>query len=419
MARSTRDTRLETRSARLKLETGQRYWKNISTGIALGYRRTTEGFGTWSVRMLQPDGRYQLKQIGCADDHLTADGNKVLDFFQVQEKIRSLLQESANHSGGLSELLTVQKAAEYYLAWYKEHRRAFYETQSTIEAHILPVFGSRLVRDLKTLEIKNWLNDLATAPPRRRTSARSKKPNLGELPTTQENKRKRKSTANRILTVFKAILNKAFEDERVADDTAWRRVRPFENVDEPITRFLTADEAMRLLHACQPDFQPLVKAALFTGARYQELASLRASQINLTTGQVVFLYTKTKSRVVPLSAEARDFFARLIQDKPLDAPVFVKASGAAWGKNHQVRPLQEACERASIVPAITFHDLRHSYASLLAQAGVDLLTISKLLGHADTRVTSRHYAHLCDRTLALAVQTHLPSFGHKIQETTT
>jgi integrase len=61
-------------------------------------------------------------------------------------------------------------------------------------------------------------------------------------------------------------------------------------------------------------------------------------------------------------------------------------------------------------PAISFHELRHTYASHLAQAGVDLLTISKLLGHADTRVTSRHYAHLADKTLAEAV-TKLPSFG--------
>jgi len=55
-----------------------------------------------------------------------------------------------------------------------------------------------------------------------------------------------------------------------------------------------------------------------------------------------------------------------------------------------------------------FHELRHTYASHLAQAGVGLLTISKLLGHA--RITSKHCAHLTDRGLALAVE-KLPSFG--------
>ena len=73
--------------------------------------------------------------------------------------------------------------------------------------------------------------------------------------------------------------------------------------------------------------------------------------------------------------------------------------------------MKAACEQAKIVPPIGFHELRHTYASLLAQAGADLLTISKLLGHADTRITSRHYAHLCDKTLTNAVKTLLPEFG--------
>lgn len=54
---------------------------------------------------------------------------------------------------------------------------------------------------------------------------------------------------------------------------------------------------------------------------------------------------------------------------------------------------------------------RHTYACLLAQAGADHPTISKLFGHADTRIMSRHYAHLCDRTLAIAVNLFLPSFA--------
>jgi site-specific recombinase XerD len=75
--------------------------------------------------------------------------------------------------------------------------------------------------------------------------------------------------------------------------------------------------------------------------------------------------------------------------------------------------LKEACHHAKIVPAIGFHELRHTYASLLAQASADLLTISKLLGHADTRITSCHYAHLCDKTLANTVNRLLPSFDHE------
>lgn len=81
----------------------------------------------------------------------------------------------------------------------------------------------------------------------------------------------------------------------------------------------------------------------------------------------------------------------------------MRENGKPWQKNDQQRPMKEACLKSHIEPAIGFHELRHTYASMLAQRGVDLLTISKLLGHADTRITSRHYAHLCDETLRAAV----------------
>ena len=98
--------------------------------------------------------------------------------------------------------------------------------------------------------------------------------------------------------------------------------------------------------------------------------------------------------------------------------MFTRADGKPWGKNHQVRPLAETCTTAKIAPPITFHELRHTYASTLAQRGIDLLTLSKLLGHADTRITSRHYAHLCDDSLRIAVQ-QLPAFGHQSENKVT
>ena len=92
-----------------------------------------------------------------------------------------------------------------------------------------------------------------------------------------------------------------------------------------------------------------------------------------------------------------------------DELVLTRQDGTAWGHNYHVRALDAACKVAKVKPVVSFHELRHTYASHLAQAGVDLLTISKLLGHADTRITAKHYAHLADKTLALAV-TKLPAF---------
>jgi len=416
MARSARDSRLETRTARLKLARGARHYLTIGKRLALGYRRTSQGFGTWQARIFTNERQYRFIRLAAADDQHDANGKDVLDFFQAQAKARKVYDDFMH--GRLDTGTTVGEAATAYLEWYKDHRKAYRETEATIKAHILPVFGERRIADLKSKEIRDWHHKLGTQAPRKRTKKGARQ-RFGAKPQTEEQKRARRASANRVLTVVKAILNKALEDELVSDGSAWKNVKPFKNADAPRVRFLTEAESTRLINACRPDFRPLVRAALFTGARYGELTGLTVADVNPDTASVFIRPSKGgKARYVPLSPAGLDFFKTAIAGKPGDALVFTKTKGEPWGKNHHVRALKEACEkeRGNIVPAIGFHELRHTYASLLAQAGADLLTISKLLGHADTRVTSRHYAHLCDRTLANAVNALLPSFGHQPEE---
>lgn len=413
LARASRDVRLENRTNRLKLESGKRYYTSITSGLSLTYRRTGKGFGVWYCRIKSDAGADRMVSVGAADDYQDADGEKVLTYSQAQEKCRLIAKES--NSTVIGKPAAVSEATRHYLDWYRVHRRAMRATESTINTHILPVWGDTLLMDLKAKDIRRWHEKLAAQPARKRTSKRATKPAFREAPANADEKRARKSTANRILTVFKAIMNRAFRDELVSDDTAWRRVKPFENADEPVTRFLTTDESIRLINSCPQDFRQLVKAALFTGARYGELARLKVAEVNIDT-RMIAISPEAKSgkkRFIPLSDEGLDFFQSAIVGKTGSAHVFERGDGRPWGVNHQIRLIKEACEIAHIEPTISFHELRHTYASLLAQAGADLLTISKLLGHADTRITSRHYAHLCDKTLANAVRTMLPSFGHQ------
>lgn len=91
--------------------------------------------------------------------------------------------------------------------------------------------------------------------------------------------------------------------------------------------------------------------------------------------------------------------------------MFLRADGKPWGTSHQQRPLTRACEIAGIKPAVSFHVLRHTYGSMLAMRGVPLQVIAEALGHADTRITSKHYAHLMPSYVADTIRKHLPSFG--------
>lgn len=410
MARTVRDSAIGTRESRLKLRIGRRYWRGIHDGLALGYRRGKQGSGTWSARLKLADGRYVLRAIGTADDHGTANDADVLTFAQAQKKAHALDDQAKRDEGTITRPTLVSEAAEHYLKWFRQHRKSVKETEHTINAHILPTLGDRRVSTLKAPELRGWLNDLAAQPARLRGSRLGRPRKFKAAPKTEDEKRARRATANRILSVLKAILNKAFQDGLAADDAEWRKVLPFEKADEARIRFLSDAEGVRLVNACSADLRALVRAALLTGARYGELVSLRARDVNVRGAQIYIAPAKSgRARHVPLNPEGVQLFRDLTTGKTGEDLVFVRADGAAWGKNHHVRPLAEACKGAKVRPAVAFHELRHTYASHLAQAAVDLLTISKLLGHADTRITSKHYAHLADKTLAAAV-VKLPSF---------
>ena len=409
MPRTVRDANLESRDARLRLRRGNRHWKGIHSGVALCYRRG-KGSGTWSARILLPSGSYELKALGVADDFANADGAKVLTFKDAQRAALSFGAIERRNDGELDLELTVGNAAESYLTWFRDHRRGVTVAESAVRTHILPALGDRTVASLKSAELRAWLDSVATKPARLRTSRFAAEVNRRPAPRTADEKRARRASANRVYTVLRAILNKAFRDGLVADDTAWRKVKPFAKVDEARIRFLTDVECVRLVNACPAELRALVRAALLTGARWGELVALRASDVNLAAPSIYIGESKSgRPRHVPLNPEGRKLFAEQVTGKVGDALVFVRPDGAPWGHNHHVRTLTEACRVAKVRPAVTFHQLRHTYASHLAQAGVPLLTISKLLGHADTRITARHYAHLADKTLAAAV-THLPSF---------
>ncbi len=410
MARSQRSAKLENRTNRLRLAQGAREWLTIAKGLALAYRRAERGYGTWQARVW--DGsKYHYRNLGRADDHQDANGADVLDFYQAQGEARTFYELATKGAPADTEDMTVGQAADRYLVWFRQHRKGVDMAESAVRAHIRPAFAERKLADLTAPMLRTWLDKIAAQPARVRSGRLAKRLNFRGGAQTADAKRARRASANRILSVLKAILNRAFQDGTVADDTAWRRVKPFAKADDARVRFLTDVESLRLANASPPDLRILVRAALLTGARWGELAGLRAADVNTTDCRIYIAESKSgRPRHIPLNTEGCALFKTLVTGKTGEDLVFTRSGGGAWGTNHHQRPLAEACKAAKIRPAVSFHELRHTYASHLAQAGVDLLTISKLLGHADTRITARHYAHLADKTLAAAV-TKLPSFG--------
>ena len=162
---------------------------------------------------------------------------------------------------------------------------------------------------------------------------------------------------------------------------------------------------------CAKDFRKLVQAALLTGCRYAELARLKCSDFNLDSGTVAIRLSKGKVRHVVLTDEGMAAFEDWTADRTSNDLIFLRADGEPWGTAHQKRPLDEASVRAEITPAVTFHILRHTHGSHLAMNGVPMGVIAAQLGHADTRMTEKHYAHLAPNYIAQTIRANFPRLG--------
>lgn len=192
-------------------------------------------------------------------------------------------------------------------------------------------------------------------------------------------------------------------------DDAWRKIKPFREADAAVVHFLSADDCRGLINACQGAFRNLVKGALLTGCRYGELTRMRVSDFNAEAGTITVRESKAgKPRHVALTDEGRELFSLLAAGRTGRDLVFTRDDSAAWGMAHQALPLSEACARAKIEPPATFHILRHTYASALAGRGVPMGVIAAQLGHADTRMTEKHYAHLSPNYVADTIRAALP-----------
>jgi integrase len=87
-----------------------------------------------------------------------------------------------------------------------------------------------------------------------------------------------------------------------------------------------------------------------------------------------------------------------------------RANGEPWTKSLQALPMARACKHANI-PAISFHGLRHTYASLSVMAGVPLLVLARNLGHVDSKMVELHYGHLATTYITEAIRAGAPRFG--------
>lgn len=379
MARSIKAPRLENRTSRLKLPVAKKpIFVRIADGLSVGYRRNQTA-GTWVMKIPDGKGGAATKAIGTADDFEDADGARVLTFWQAQDKARQLVVHGEAERP-VAMPITVRRAVDDYLTGYLEthNPRTAIDTRQRLEKHFLPKFGDKLVTELTKTGLEKWLSGLVRKA------------------GSNDEIRASKDTANRILSMVKAVLNRAIQDPKngITDDSHWRLVKPFKEVGKARDVHFSTEEAQALVQAArvqEPAFADLLTAGFLTGARYGELGGCAVNDFNSKDGTLYIAKGKTGPRVVVLQSEATDFFAGIVAGRPKHAPLLPRVDGLPWGVAHQHRRMKAALLAADLDPDGSFYSLRHSYISRAIEAGMPLTIIAENCG-TSVRMIETNYA---------------------------
>lgn len=359
-----------------------------------GSERHLQTWHVYWIRYAGPDGRMRhesshSKSFRDAQDLLTSRKKEVME-----GKEPLPLKRIANHS--FNEL------AEHYLVWAERQRS--YRTKKGFVQQLKKEFGNLQLRRFTTMLIEGYQT---------KGIGQGKKP----------------ATINRNLATLKHMFSKAVEWE-MTDEDSLKRVRRVKLLPENNRRlrYLSKIECQALIEASDlprsPYLKPIIITALNTGMRKEEILSLQwEKHVDLRHGFILLDITKNgERREIPINQTLRETLQGLVRH--INSPyVFVNEEGKRY--NDIRRPFAKALKNAEIercpgcnlerqrtdtkepgncpscsvkmerrgIKDFHFHDLRHTFASHLVMAGVDLTTIKELLGHKTLTMTLR-YSHL-------------------------
>jgi integrase len=351
------------------------YYDNGITGFILEVRAT--GGKTYSLRYRDPYGKQRQHKIGDA---------KAISFEkarQAAEKLRSKVVLGENPADDKKALRQVPTLAEFirdkYLPHIKLHRRNYQSTISFLNIHIVPQFGALHLDQITSTMISEAHQGM-----------RSKGYAL--------------AMANKLPILFKIMFNLA-RKVRVqgASSNPANEVTLFQ-ANNAKERYLSSEETVRLHEALaqseNTQLKHIVALMLMLGCRKRELLDAKWEHFDMERCNWRIPMSKSgKARNIPISAKAMAVLQGLRRWKGcpyvLPNPTTLKPYGnlfCAW---------DTARKRAGL-PDVRMHDLRHSFASNMVNAGQSIYVVGKLLGHSQVKTTQR-YAHLSDATLHAAM----------------
>jgi integrase len=213
---------------------------------------------------------------------------------------------------------------------------------------------------------------------------------------TRYGRPRKPASVNRELAILSGIFTMAVNYEEIAQNPC-RRVESLPENNQR-TRHLSFDEEDRLFAALtgdREDLRALVTVAIYSGPRRGELLKLRWSNVDFDLNAINFTETKTnRDRSVPMEPIVQEPLLDL-RDQAGDAEYVFTNPDTGTRYADIKKSFSAACREAGITN-FTFHDLRHTFGTRLADAGVDVVKIKELMGHASI-VTTMRYIHATDK----------------------
>lgn len=308
-----------------------------------------------------------------------------------------------------------------YLKYSKAHKASWRHDEFRCEV-LKKYFKGKRFRDITSMLVEKYIKDRLNT-----TTVRKEQVSAD----TTRQRRRSPVTVHKEVSVLSSIFNMAIQ-ERITSENPCRFIRKAvrKNIKarNKRERFLSYEEESRLMAALmgrREHLRPLVELALQTGMRLGELLALRWEHVNLGALPLYFIIDgedvevspdyllverskNGKPRTVPLSPAARKLLARILDTANRHDYVFPgKKSG--YGLSSIKKSFPNACRAAGIptgvnIPnGLVFHDLRHTWATRAAQAGVDPYTIRDILGHATVKM-SNDYTHSTPESQKWAVE---------------
>ena len=355
-----------------------------------------------------PKVRYNKAKRKYCIDYKDIDGSRrIITKFKTKKEANEALRlalEEIDEILNPSSVTVSRRLFKYVAEEFIDTYASLYCKESTVKSykgylknHILPVIGDMRVGDIKASNIRLLLKNLQS-----KTINNRKNPDM----------LLKNATINKIKKLIGTIYQSLINDDLFNYNPASRVKSLREDSEEIIP--LTKQECQKLLATAKkhyPTFYPLLAVAIFTGMRKGEILALRWEDINWESSIIVVRRNYTHGKLSrPKTNQIRRIkiprkLKLILREWQLKAKpnendlIFCNEAGNYLDQNNIAKRLFKPCLRRSGLNSIRFHDLRHTYASLMLSEGATINYVQKQLGHSTPVVTLNTYSHLMPEAL--------------------